>query len=186
MTTEFSPVPELNQLSAFDERSRDRFYALGFELDKDSYGDRGGLEAAWSKEPEFLERLIPFATANGSGSCYAIWKVDERADLATLPIVVFGDEGGQHVVARNLRELFQILGYDCEPVIDFEEATYDRGDDDPSPHHDRYVAWLDRTFDLAPAADADAVVAAAQSEFGEAFATWAEPFLARHVREIVK
>ncbi|MET7465682.1 hypothetical protein [Nonomuraea sp. NPDC005501] len=49
--------------------------------------------------------MISFAQANSSGSMYAIWRKDDRADLATPPVVALGDEGGIHLVARDVREL---------------------------------------------------------------------------------
>src|SRR2546430_16116125 len=100
-----SPVPELNLLEELQDQLGPEHCSAGFELT--AYGDTSGLEAGWSKAPEFLGRLVPFGQATHSGSFYALWRVDDRADLATLPVVVFGDEGGQHVVARNLRELLR-------------------------------------------------------------------------------
>jgi len=172
----YSPVPELNLLFAFQRSHGFEDYADGFGLT--TYGDPAGLESGWSKDPGFLAGLISFAQANGSGSFYALWRVDDRADLATLPVVVFGDEGGQHVVARNLRELLQLVGYDCEISVDWDEAYYYRGEDfEHRRGHAEYVAWLDQHFGLAPAADPDSLVSAAQAEFGDRFAAWANPFL---------
>jgi hypothetical protein len=177
MITTYSPVEELNLLMALQKRLGFERYADGFGLTE--YGNTSGLKSSWSANPEFLARLVPFAQANGSGSMYALWLLDDRPDLASLPVVVFGDEGGQHVVARNLRELFQLLGYDCEISVDFDSAYFYRGEDDwQRDGHDEYVAWLDQHFRLAPAEDPDAVIAAAQAELGERFATWTAPFLA--------
>src|SRR5689334_19351679 len=91
--TAYSPVPELNLLKGFQDRVGFEDYAEGFGLT--DYNDTSGLRAGWSKDPGFLARLVPFAQANGTGSFYALWRLDDRADLAGLPIVVFGDEGGQ-------------------------------------------------------------------------------------------
>ncbi|WP_033337562.1 hypothetical protein [Catenuloplanes japonicus] len=177
MTSAYSPVPELNLLWDLQDEAGYEQYADGFGLD--DWDDKSGLEAGWSKDPAFLAALLPFARATGGGSFYALWRVDDRADLAALPVVVFGDEGGQHVVARNLRELFQILTFDAEPMIDWDEATYYRAEDDDTHRdaHDDFVAWLAEHFRLPPVTDADAVVAAAQAEFGERFKT----FTARHL-----
>lgn len=173
---EYSPVPELNLLKAFQDEVGYESYAEGFGLD--DFGDRSGLEAGWSKDPEFLARLTPFARATGGGSFYALWHVDSRADLATLPIVVFGDEGGQHVVARNLRELFQLLAYDTEITVDWDEAYYYRSDDQGhSDSHGEFVAWLAEKFDLSPVDDPDEVMAVAQSEFGDSFTVWSNAYL---------
>jgi hypothetical protein len=179
MESAYSPIPELNLLKTFQNRTGFEEYAAGFGLS--DYDDKSPLEAAWSKEPEFLGRLIPFAQANGSGSFYALWRVDDRVDLATLPVVVFGDEGGQHIVARNLPELFQLLGADMWFTIDHYRCYYyfDEGDDDDEhrPHHDDFVAWLAEHFGLRPADDPDAVLAAAQAEYGERFTNWWRNFL---------
>ena len=177
MDKAYSPVPELNLLKEFQDEAGFEDYAEGFGLT--DYNDNSGLRAGWSKDPEFLARLVPFAQANGTGSFYAFWRIDDRTDLATLPIVVFGDEGGQHVVARHLRELLQLLGFDAEISVDWDEAYYYRDDEDEHRDgHDDYVAWLDQNFGLSPAEDPDSVVATAKAELGERFAAWTSDFLA--------
>ncbi|WP_436519598.1 hypothetical protein [Actinoplanes sp. HUAS TT8] len=169
-------MPELNQLKAFQDEVGYEAYADGFGLD--DFGDRSGLEAGWSKDPEFLARVTPFARVTGGGSFYALWHVDSRADLATLPVVVFGDEGGQHVVARNLRELFRLLAYDTEITVDWDEAYYYRSEDQGhSDSHDTFVGWLAERFDLEPVEDPDEVMAVAQAEFGDSFTVWSNAYL---------
>ncbi|MFF0527229.1 hypothetical protein ACFYT3_02465 [Nocardia amikacinitolerans] len=176
MNSTYSPVDELNLLMELQDRLGYENYADGFGLT--DFGDLSGLVAGWSKDPGFTDRLIPFAQANGSGSFYALWRIDDRTDLATLPVVVFGDEGGQHVVARDVRELFRLLGFDSEISVDGEEAYFYRGEDDSySDGHDEFVAWLDEKFGLSAAEDPGAVLAAAQAELGERFTDWAKPYL---------
>ncbi|PWG13405.1 hypothetical protein DF268_12145 [Streptomyces sp. V2] len=176
MNTTYSPVPELNLLKDFQDEVGYESFADGFGLTE--YGDVSGLVAGWSDDPEFIGGLIPFAQATGGGSFYALWRLDDRTDLATLPVVVFGDEGGQHVVARDLRELFRLLGFDTEISVDWDSAYFYRGEEDPhSAYHDAYAAWLERHFGLAVAEDPDAVLAAAREELGQRFADWAEPYL---------
>lgn len=173
---EYSPVPELNLLKAFQDEVGYEAYADGFGLD--DFGDRSGLAAGWSKDPDFLARLTPFARATGGGSFYALWHVDSRTDLATLPVVVFGDEGGQHVVARNLRELFQLLAYDTEISVDWDDAYYYRTEDQtPSDAHAQFVTWLAENFALSPTDNPDALLAQAQSEFGDSFTVWSNAYL---------
>ncbi|GHG99421.1 hypothetical protein GCM10018780_26100 [Streptomyces lanatus] len=67
------------------------------------------MSDAYSPTPELnlLDRLIPFAYATHSGSFYALWRCDDRTDLATLPVIFFGDEGDLYVEAANLRELLR-------------------------------------------------------------------------------
>ncbi|MBB2943188.1 hypothetical protein FB565_002901 [Actinoplanes lutulentus] len=177
MSTDYSPVPDLNALKAFQDRFGYESYSECFGLD--DWNDPGsGLASGWSKDPAFLAALLPFARATGGGSFYALWRIDDRADLATLPVIVFGDEGGEHVIARTVRELFQLLAFDSEPSVDHEQVYFYRDeDDDHTEHHDAYVAWLDETFGLAPAGEPDDIVAAAQEEFGEHFAVWKSQYL---------
>ena len=177
MHTTYSPVEELNLLKEFQDRVGYENFARGFGLTE--YGDVSGLVAGWSDDPACTGRLIPFAQATGGGSFYALWRVDDRDDHATLPVVVFGDEGGEHVVARHVRELFQLLGFDEEISVEHDNAYFYRDEDEPHADcHDEYVTWLDRHFGLPVAKDPDAVLAAAQAEFGGRFADWIRPFLA--------
>jgi hypothetical protein len=176
MSTDYSPVPELNLLKEFQDRVGYEQYADGFGLD--DWNDTSGLEAGWSKDPDFLSRLLPFARATGGGSFYALWRLDDREELATLPVAVFGDEGGEHIIARDVRELFQLLGFDSEISVSWDSVSFYRDEDDEhSDHHDDYVAWLDQHFGLAPADDPEAVVEAADDEFGRRFESWKSSFL---------
>ncbi|MEV0732669.1 hypothetical protein [Polymorphospora sp. NPDC050346] len=176
MDADYSPVAELNLLMAFQDRIGFGQYADGFGLTE--YDDTSGLAAGWSDDPEFLDRLVPFARATDGGSFYTLWRIDDRADLASLPVVVFGDEGGQHVVARDLRELFRLVGYDCEITVGWDDAYFYRGDDhEHRSGHADYVAWLAEHFALTPADDPDVVVATARAEYGDRFETWSAGFL---------
>ncbi|MEU2035410.1 hypothetical protein [Nocardia amamiensis] len=171
----YSPVMELNLLKDLQDRSGFENYADGFGLLE--YGSTSELEA-WSQNPEFTARLVPFAQANGSGSFYALWRYDDQADLTALPVVVFGDEGGLHVVARNVQELFQLIGFDSEIMVGWDEVSFWRESDEPhSTGHSEYAAWLAQHFGLLVAENPEAVVATAQAEFGQQFADWARPFL---------
>jgi hypothetical protein len=150
----YSPVPELNLLKAFQDRTGPVFYSEGFELHE--YGQDAGLET-WSEDPEFVTRFIPFAKATGSGSNYAFWRCDDWPDTADLPIAFIGDEGDLCIVARNLRELFQLLTIDNEWLEpDFVEQHSDA--------HAEYVAWLEATFGLRPPEDVRALRALSKED----------------------
>jgi hypothetical protein len=168
------PVPaELRRLVAFDE-SAEGWYCEGFEL-RDAQGDE---LSSWSVEPAFAERLYVFAQANGSGSLYAIWRADPAAGLGESPVVVFGDEGGIHVAAGNLRDLLQILTFDSEPMVDHDGVSFYKGDDhEPSEDSDRYREWLSSEFGLEPVADPEPIVSRAQQEHGPAFARWLQLYV---------
>ena len=170
----FAVPPELVKLVAFDTSAGNQFYSDGFELSTDRRGDLD----SWSKDPEFVAQLMPFAQATGGGSFYALWLNGTSQDLSTVPVVVFGDEGGVHIVAENLADLLRILTFDAEPSIDVDRVYYYRSDDQtPSKKHDAYVTWLKTELGLEPLEEADAVVESAQAKLKPAFDAW----LARYV-----
>ncbi|GAA3586408.1 hypothetical protein GCM10022419_080710 [Nonomuraea rosea] len=171
MSDAYSPVPGLNLLKEFDDRIGPVYYSEGFELLE--YGEDADLDT-WSEHPEFLSRFIPFARATRSGSNYALWRCDDRTELAALPVVLVGDEGDLCVVARSLPELFQLLAIDSEPTS--------RGFPDPvsveeySDGHQEFLIWLDQNFGLGPPEDLDAFWAE-RKECDERFKTWVSRFV---------
>ncbi|MEU6272006.1 hypothetical protein ABZ871_06230 [Streptomyces populi] len=170
MNESYSPVPELNLLKEFEDRLGPVFYSEGFELAE--YDGDAGLHT-WSEDPEFLSRFIPFAKADNTGSDYALWRCDDRAELATLPVVLVGDEGDLHVIARDLRELFRLLAIDSEPT---PEGFLDPdGVEEHSEGHAEFLVWLDETFGLGPAEDPGAL-RDARKEHDDRFQTWVRRF----------
>ncbi|MDF9803990.1 hypothetical protein M2436_002537 [Streptomyces sp. HB372] len=179
----YAPIPALNLLKEFEDGVED-YFAPGFELI--AFGeDDGGY-------PRLSDRIRPFAQATGSGSTYAIWLLDDRADLATLPVLLLGDEGGVHVVARDLPELLRVLASGRSPMCDWDGVDYydereeedgDAGDGDagdgydPCPENPAFRAWLRDRFGLEAAEDPNAVVRAAGAELGDAFAAWIGPLV---------
>lgn len=164
---------ELEKLLDFDQRG-DGYYSDGFEL-TDLPPDALG---SWSDEEEFLEHLVPFAQATGGGSIYALWLARDGMAVSAAPVVVFGDEGGVHVVAEHLRALLHLLGFDAEPMIDWDGVTFYRpADQEASPRAGEYAAWLEAELGLASPPDADALVTAAQAAHGAAFDAWVKRFL---------
>src|SRR6478735_7263510 len=121
------PVPGLLAKLYEFQSEHDDFFSDGFELIVE---DKSALHS-WSEAPEFLDALFPFAQANGSGSTYALW-LREGGSLDDAPVVIFGDEGGVHLVAENLATLLRLLGYDQEPMVGLDEVYYFKaGDIDP-------------------------------------------------------
>lgn len=172
MSEAYSPIPELNLLKEFSDRIGPVYYSDGFELLE--YGSDAGLHT-WSEHPEFLSRFIPFAQANGSGSVYALWRCDDRTDLATLPVVLVGDEGDLYVIARSLMELFQLLAVDSEPIggIGFLAA----GDvEEHSERHHEFLTWLNQSFGLEPPEDLDALWTG-RKESDDRFRAWVSRFV---------
>ncbi|MEQ4723692.1 hypothetical protein [Nonomuraea sp. B19D2] len=172
MSEAYSPIPELNLLKEFEDRIGRVYYSNSFELRE--YGADVGLDT-WSEHPEFLSRFIGFARATRSGSDYALWRCDDRSDLAALPVVLVGDDGDLYVIARSLTELFQLLTIDSEPISD-------RGFPDPesvevhSDGHHQFLTWLDQNFGLGPPEDLHALWAERKG-CDDRFRTWASQFI---------
>ncbi|SOD67178.1 hypothetical protein SAMN06297387_12917 [Streptomyces zhaozhouensis] len=178
MRNAYSPLPELNLLKEFEERLGPVCYSDGFELRE--YGADAGLHT-WSDHPAFLSRFLPFAQANGSGSDYALWRCDQRTDLASLPVVFVGDEGDLYVIARNLRELFRLLALDSEPMSDFGFLGAGSGDGGHSEGHREFLDWLHQHFGLGPPEDVDALWAE-RAALDDQFRAWAGNFVERGAR----
>lgn len=171
-----SPVPELNLLMELQERLGGEFISDGFEL-----VEFGEPLHGWSDAPEFVDGFLSFANANGSGSLYAFWRIDGRADLAALPIAVFGDEGGIHLIALNLRDLLRQLACDRPLWVDWDGAGFWEYEGGHRQHgdqgHREYLAWLEEHFGLAPPDDPNDLVRAASEELGERFTTWVRRYV---------
>ncbi|MDT0492717.1 hypothetical protein RM717_19625 [Streptomyces griseus] len=171
------PIPLLELLKEFDG-SVDDYYAPGFEL-LPSDEDDGGY-------PPLSGQVRPFAQANGSGSTYAIWLRDDRADLATLPALLLGDEGGVHVVARDLPELLRVVAAGWSPMCAWDSLDYydereeeeEEGEEwDPCPENPAFRVWLREHLGLEAAEDPNEIVRAAGAELWEPFAAWIGPLI---------
>ncbi|MGI5290454.1 hypothetical protein ACQEVF_44975 [Nonomuraea polychroma] len=160
----YSPIPELNLLKEFSDNLGEFFNEDGFELFE--YND----DQDWfcgAAPDAYLDRLVPFAWATGSGSHYALWRCDDRTDLATLPIIFFGDEGDINVEACNLLELFQLLGVDADDPEDRAELA---------PAREEYLAWLQQNFGLTPFDSVSDGDQEALAELTRRFAAWVAEF----------
>ncbi|MFD7514225.1 hypothetical protein ACFV85_05385 [Streptomyces niveus] len=190
MSDAYSPIPELNLLKEFYDRQP----ALSDGFEMYVYGQPDDVFVHWldmagSRDPELpgrLARLVPFAQASGSGSFYALWRCDDRADLATLPVIRFGDEGDLDVVASGLRDLFRLLAVDDEWYMLDDGADDDAADDgERSADHADYLVWLRRTFGLTRPDDPQAIIDAATAEYGRRFADWLRQFASAEIADSV-
>lgn len=102
----------------------------------------------WCESKEFIDAFLEFATANGSGSSYAYWIIDE--DLEKCPIVVFGDEGGIHVVANSTKDFIHLLTFDVEISVDHESAYFYKDDEyhEESDCKEEFDNWAKENFQL--------------------------------------
>lgn len=173
------PVPTiLVDLLTFEtDNAIDAYYSESFELIID---DKYGLRT-WSKEADFLNQLFPFAQAESNGSFYAFW-LEKGQDLNTAPIVVFGGEGGYHVVANNLLCLLKLLSLDVEPMVDEDGVYYYKDEEnyEPSVYSRKFKKWLREYYFLSPISTnfvAEQLVEEAQDLYQELFLLWMAPFV---------
>ncbi len=167
----------LESLLKFQNRVGYENYSQAITLQDD---DKSGLVQGWSDDPLFLAALVPFARANGSGSFYALWNNNESSNLASWPVVVFGDEGGEWIVAENVISLLQICACDTEPMVDHDSAIFYKSEDDyeASEYITEYKAWLKSSLQVEPIETPDQIVESAQANLQESFNEWKQPFLA--------
>jgi len=166
---------DLIELYKFDQRSKGE-YARGFELSDLS---EKSMLRTYSEDSLFLSSLVEFAQANYSGSHYAIWIAD-NPDLNSAPVVVFGDEGGYHIVAENIKQLLVILSCDAEAMVSWDRVVYFKDpEDETSPWRGEFCDWLKKAFGIQPTDDADAnlITEMAQTKHGENFKKWMKQFV---------
>ena len=161
---------ELELLINFQNDSSFENYSDGFGI---SIDNKSGLKS-WSNDPEFIKRVLPFAQANGCGSFYAFWDMNNGNKLSAMPILVFGDEGGVHIVADNILQLMQLLTYDVEISVDFDDAYFYKDEDDyeESEDHQKYKLWLKNNFQLDPIEDPEIIIKASQDKYKALFDDW--------------
>lgn len=169
----------LEKLIDFQEQqSGFECYSQGFGV---CFDDKDGLKHGWCNNPDFLAKLYPFAQANGTGSYYAFWDNGLGLSLDEMPVVVFGDEGGEWVVAKNFLELLQLLSYDTEIYVDYDRAGFFKLDEDDEYYYESddavlYREWLQEHFGDLPFVDNDeqagAITQVAQQTYQQAFNDW--------------
>lgn len=150
-------------------------FANGFSINTDY---EVGL--TYTDNPEFSKQLYPFAKANDTGSFYCIWDDKSERTLGEMPIVVFGDEGGIHIVAQNILELMHLLTYDVEIFVSIEEVFFYKSEEyyQPSEYHNEYIALLKADYNLEAITEAemDNIIKDAQTKHKTSFDTWCSQF----------
>lgn len=171
------PAILVDLLTFEKDHAIDDYYSESFELIVD---DKFGLKT-WSNEVDFLNQLLPFAQADNNGSFYAFW-LYKNQDLNTAPIVVFGSEGGYHVVANNLLTLLRLLSLDVEPMVDEDGVYYYKDEEnyEPSLYSRKFKKWLREYYFLSPISTnfvAEQLVEEAQDLYQELFLVWMASFI---------
>lgn len=165
----------LKALFEFESQfSLEQSFSEGFYLED---VDKSGLRT-WSENEEFLDNIIEFASANYTGSSYAFWKIND--DLNVCPIVVFGDEGGCHIVAENILGLMQLLTYDTEVSVDYDQVYFYKNEDDyqESENLSAYINWLKQNFNLDLTENPELIIEKAQEKYKEQFDKWTRQYFA--------
>jgi hypothetical protein len=156
--------------------------------------ENSGLRAGWTENEEALNSLFTFAKANESGSFYALWKPTPETEPDDMPVIMFGDEGGQKVVAENAHEWVALLTYPGEPVIEMdfdtntdtvvfvepEEDDEDEEEDEEGGDPEVFRRWIKDTFghDALSLEQANEKVRAAGDKLQADFDAWFNAFLA--------
>jgi hypothetical protein len=176
MSASFSLLPSaLSSLLHFEATTeRKDNYSCGFAFTSSS---EKFMLKTYSEDDRFLNHLHEFAQADETGSVYALWQQEGAADLENAPVVIFGSEGGYHVVAANAHELLELLAADAEPMCSWDHVSYYRDPQaDESPLHSEYLQWLRTHFALQWVRAANEIVSTAQKKHQQAFAEWMEIF----------
>ena len=130
-------------------------YAFEAEHGTESYSECFYLKTSteynldnWCESKEFMNAFLEFATANGSGSSYAYWLIDDN--LENCPIVVFGDEGGLHAIANSTPEFMQLLTLNVEISVDWDSAYFYKDDEyyNESDYKEEFAAFVQEIFNL--------------------------------------
>ena len=164
------PVPSsLLQLLTFQNRYPQYSEALSLSDDEQS-----GLVHGWSSNPDFLGHLVAFARANASGSFYALWNDGANSWPEQWPVVIFGDEGGEWVVAADITGLLRISSYDTEPSVGSDGVSFYRDPKwwEPSQFAEEFRSWLKAEMQIEATDDPDEIVQDAQAKFQAAFDKW--------------
>ena len=170
-------IPEaLNKLIDFEEQYGSETYCESFYLctDLDKTPDSG----QYSLDEEYFERLIIFANADGTGAKYAFWVNNIEKSLEESPIIVIGSEGHIQVVAKNIKELLQLLSFGPEGM---DGSFYKDLDDFEEPENaSEFREWMKSELNIQPIKDIDVedseevndIINQAVKEFGDPFREW--------------
>ncbi|UEG48959.1 hypothetical protein LK994_09955 [Ferruginibacter lapsinanis] len=131
-----------------------------------------------SKEEGFLNQLMPFADGSPI-AVYSLWDDGTDRKLNTMPVVVFGDEGGVHVVAEDIFSLMQLLTFDTPISVDIDKVFFykDTNTYEKSLHHELYKSWLKENFQLESINDTTKIIKTAQEKYKEQFDCWCGKYL---------
>lgn len=102
--------------------------------------------------------FIIFAQATHSGSLYAFYKAAADSKMEDWPLVVFGDEGGALILAKNLDDFLRFLSMNVQPYVGTDYKTDKASFELFMPEEDEedegevtlldYIEWIENTYKL--------------------------------------
>ncbi len=125
----------LEEFVEFYENLSDKKFSQGCSFVDDGYE----MLLTYSQDEKFLNRFLTFGHANFSGSVYSFFIPEDSVEY---PVVIFGDEGGVKVVARNFAEFLRLLAVDSEPIVDFDNVYGGFFNEEPSASIEEFRTWL--------------------------------------------
>lgn len=154
-----------------------QFFFLRKEESSDFLSSWCDIEAL---QAEFCSHIYPFAVANSTGSTYTFWDNGIETELNKMPILVFGDEGGLHLVAKNILVLLEQLTFDTEIYVYQDEVYFltDKDDDDytESLYADEFKAFVKKHFNIDPTNDANKLIDDTQNSLKISFNDWYDKY----------
>ncbi len=156
-------IEGISEEDQYDALYLESYISNGFMLQIED--DQTLINHALGYNKVFDNSFIEFARADGTGSSYSIWLKNPDIDIENAPIVVFGSEGGQHVVAKNFDTFLLLISNDVDPSIGNEKVSYFTSEEfyNPSKKIAVFRRWLLIRFSLKTLPAAADIVAEAQT-----------------------
>lgn len=137
------------------------------------YSDKSGLNG-YSNDEEFTNSIIEFAKAAGYGSTYAFWIRNNNKNLSDAPILAVTNKDGIHIIAKNIRELLEILTFDVEPTLRWDEMYFYKDENfyEPTDKTEEYKAWVLEKYGVKTTEYPAEIVNKAQEVYEVEFQNW--------------
>ena len=142
------------------ETYSETFYLLpeGDDSFKDFFDYCDDCTISPTKQQEFLDSIVIFANADGTGGQYGFWLQDGQKNIENSPIIFFGSEGFMHIFACNINELIKILSFGGEGLYGCEAHIYE--DDEKEQYFQSFLRrnynfnnfreWMTKTLNIEP------------------------------------
>lgn len=165
---------ELIQVFNFDQSEcLNSSFSEGFEFARTN--DKL-LISSWSNNEQFMEKLIPFGQASAGGSEYVLWLTENS--LSNCPVLIFGDEGGVHCIADNIKELLRILSFDSEPIVGHKGVRFVKNEN-KSPMNSNFRTLLSG-LGIKPVSELneiEKIISEADRKYGSSFKEWLSQYV---------